>query len=424
MQKSKPKILFLGNNDNTMEGHAYSNYMSFPDVFDKRIVVETTYSDNVDIAILKHGSLLYKFERAKSKLIHYLWVFLRFGKIFKRVNVERGYEYFPEYIGISASRILKKCKGFVPDVIYVNWVKGFVNYKTLRELHKLTGAYIYIVMLDHTPMTGGCHYPVNCDEYTKQCRDCKAVNASGVSSFTLKSNVSALKNVPYSIIGTPSDIDLAKKSTIFKDAKYVSGVTVPTVEVFTKSESRKEFGIPDDAFVIILGAFAIDNFRKGFIFAKEAISTFTKTKSGIVILALGNIKEQDLFKDINAQVITPGYVSFSKMCMAYCASDCYLSTTLADSGPMMVNYAFALGIPTISFRVGIANTLIQHGINGYFADYMNSNSVEVCLDTFYNLDKNIRKYMSIACKLTIDEYRNQDSIPIQVYKETMKRLIK
>ena len=75
----------------------------------------------------------------------------------------------------------------------------------------------------------------------------------------------------------------------------------------------------------------------------------------------------------------------------------YLNSTIADSGPMMVNYSFAIGTPVVSFPVGIAMDLIVHKKTGYIADYKNSTNLANGIIYLHSLSQEDRIQMSKEC---------------------------
>lgn len=75
-------------------------------------------------------------------------------------------------------------------------------------------------------------------------------------------------------------------------------------------------------------------------------------------------KDIEVIKDIsiasNVNIIMPGFLSENELFEVYCAADVFMSTTIADSGPMMVNYSIACGTPVVSFPIGVAQDLVMH----------------------------------------------------------------
>ena len=156
------------------------------------------------------------------------------------------------------------------------------------------------------------------------------------------------------------------------------------------------------AFVIFIGASSLKDPRKGFQYSIDAINDFAKFHKHITLLCLGRHVD-NTFWDKSIKVITPGYLSFDEMCEAMCASDVFISSSVADSGPMTVNFAFALGLPTISFDIGIAHSLIVHKVTGYFAKYKDASSIMEGLVYISSMTDDERKAMGNRCMKRIND---------------------
>lgn len=421
----KIKALLLGYSDSTLAGHAFHGYQTMPDCYDKRVVLFRGSKENSDFVIYPKGSLKFKFLWRYRRYKFLLKSLFRYGELYK-VNSRRP-EYFfraNEDISESADSILKKCGDFVPEVIFVYWVSEFVSYKTLRELHKKTGAYIVIKFVDQAPLGGGCHYPVDCEQYKTGCQNCPALlSCKKVAAYNLNSKIEALKGVPHAIMATSADIAMAKQTVQFKDSVCFESARIPHVERYDKSLARSEFGIGEDEFVILLGAQNINDVRKGIKYGLDAIGLFTQDAKKVTVLALGKKSDCEIFKNINAKVLQPGFLDFSGMCKAYCASDCYLNTTIADSGPMMVNYALTLGVPTISFPIGIAQTMVIDGKTGYMAEYKNPVDMAEKLSQLYLMSEKERTQMKENSKILTNEISQRKSLDLQFYDYYIKNIL-
>ena len=95
--------------------------------------------------------------------------------------------------------------------------------------------------------------------------------------------------------------------------------------------------------------------------------------------------------------------------MAFCASDCFLSTTIADSGPMMVNFSIALGVPVVSFSIGVAQDIVLHKETGYIAEYMNSDDVANGIRYLSQLPESEKSVMMYNCKKVIDKWQKSST---------------
>lgn len=397
-------VLILCSHDGVLAGHAKFIYNMIPNKENKRIV---TY-------ISKYNKEPYAFHYSQSKF------FILYRKLKKSYFiVKRWFEYgepvaidknHSEYCFlhhddccVSAKAILKKCKGFIPDLIAIYWVADFISPKTIRDLHKITKAKILMCFVDEAPLAGGCHYHCDCDGYLNGCKFCPAL-ASGkkFAEKQMENRKQYLKGLPIILCGTPYDIEKALKTDTYAGCDYFKSIRLPKVTYFNREESRKKYGVDNSDFVIFIGASSLKDPRKGFQYSIDAINDFAKFHKHITLLCLGRHVD-NTFWDKSIKVITPGYLSFDEMCEAMCASDVFISSSVADSGPMTVNFAFALGLPTISFDIGIAHSLIVHKVTGYFAKYKDASSIMEGLVYISSMTDDERKAMGNRCMKRIND---------------------
>lgn len=311
--------------------------------------------------------------------------------------------------GISAKRILNKCP-FTPDVIYITWTSRFLTPKTVRELYDKTGAKMVFPMIDEA-ILAACHFPGNCRGYVNGCRDCH-----GVQRFKkLPRRIVQMKetywtDMPAEITGTRSDIQLCKEVSFLKHMDMKGIVLVPnTAPVYSKQESRAQFNIPDDDFVIFLGANNLLEKRKGLPVLVESVNKLVRLVKGgrrITFLIIGNLKGEFPYKvEPEVNMVIKNFLSKEDFLKAYYACDVYASPTLADSGPMMVNYAIACGRPVVAFPVGCAMDLVVKGKTGYMAKYGDSDDFANGLFSFYKMTaKELEAYESM-CKAHIAQFK-------------------
>ncbi|NLT02933.1 MAG: glycosyltransferase [Bacteroidales bacterium] len=288
------------------------------------------------------------------------------GNRIKEIN-PRYYYYNIELNIISARKILKMY-GAKPDIIDVSWVTDFISARTVNKLQRLTGAKIVYVMTDNAPITGGCHYPWACKGFTATCYPCPALQpGSHLAEKTLAKRKRYIK--PDMIItGTTSDCNRARVSTLFKEAIIVPSAQVrPNPYRFPKEAGRKRWAIDAHRYVVFCGASFINEERKGFHLLIEAINLMNQRGddlSTVTFLVAGS--EQLVFPP-NLDVRMVGKLDEEALFMAYDCSDLFVSPSLEDSGPMMMNYAFKAYLPVVCFPTGISLDLIEHKTNGYVA---------------------------------------------------------
>lgn len=408
--KKSIKILILGYHDHTAEGQSLSYY---------KVLKDAGYN-------VCHLSLFAGYNKEKEDNIKYyysfndkwgpgfLWFRIK-RKIFSFFNgviIKRKYNYF-NLSGIYAKNeksILKKI-GFIPDVILLGWVDYFISPKTIRDLYMQTEAKLVITMVDAHILGGGCHYPCDCKQYETGCLNCPAISKNRVAKSLYKDKFNYLKNIPFLLVGNNYDIERAKKVPFLKGKEFVSSIGTPVIPFsLTQKEARRKLCIEDDSFVILCGAASIKDERKGFRFIIDAVKDFCenmieKTKVKLVITGNGKYDQDNKFR--NLSVITPGYINLNLLFTYFYASDVFVSASLDDSGPMMINYSISCGVPVVSFPIGVACDLVLPGRTGYIAETGNAKSLSEGLSFFCQMSSEQRSEYSHNCLTLIDSLKKK-----------------
>lgn len=423
------KILLLGYDDKPLKGHVLSHYKMLPDEkFDKRLVVQMSLGEKKEYAFRVYPTNLVQKIRSNigksltrlKNIIQYRSFILKNKKRseFNFYGIEKRCDY-------SAQEILDKNPGFVPDVIALYWTAAFLNSMTIRDLHDLTGAQMLFVCVDEAYLTGGCHYPNDCEGYLHGCHDCPALSiGKKVATKQMADKLRYWEGMPKIVYGVMSDCLMAKASPIFKDAVTIAKVSVPEVTITDKYMARSKWKIGDNDFVMLLGANDIRSVRKGFKYAIEAINKLAEKKDNLCLFLLGH-KKVDSINGFgirkNVRIIAPGFLSLNDLFMAYCASDCHISPSLADSGPMMVNYSIACGIPVVSFNIGVARDIVMHKETGYIAKYKDSNDIANGLDWLYQQNEDSREQIRQRCLNIMEKFKKQSTYYDDVYDYIVNR---
>ncbi|QHV95270.1 glycosyltransferase [Spirosoma endbachense] len=267
---------------------------------------------------------------------------------------------------VSAQKILalipKK-----PDVIFIHWVTDFINAKIIHELHRLTKAKIYWLVIDNAPLTGGCHYPWTCDGYTRSCSSCPAIRADEYKWIAEKNLSFKKKYLPDDlclITFSQSDFVRAKQSSLFRDKHVLKLVGFVDEEKFTlgdKAAARRYFNVPADKTVLFFGASSLKEKRKGMQLLLDALTT--NPTDEFTLLIAGEFPT----KGLKGNVRNLGYLDEDELVIAYQAATVFICPSVEDSGPMMINQSLMCGTPVVAFDTGVAQDLVIFEQTGYRA---------------------------------------------------------
>lgn len=401
------KILVLCTHDSHLSGHGWYTSKRFEERGHEVCLITLDRCNSIDTENYFFDSISkWRYLNLRRFLYFHLDAFI-LHKIMKPDSLH-SFETTGLY-GISAKKILKKCP-FIPDIIYITWTARLLTPKAIRDLYDLTGAKMVFSMIDEA-LLAACHYPANCNEYINGCRDCPGVKHF---KFLPRRFVEMKKkywsDMPAEIRGTNYDLQLADKTSFLLHMNKKGFIAVPdTTPAISKNEARRFFGIGDTEYVIFAGANHILEKRKGFEILINAINILAgkkKSQRTITLLILGNLNGVFPYEiNENINLVKRDFLPIKDFFKAYYACDVHASPTLADSGPMMVNYSIACGRPVVAFPVGVAVDLVVTGKTGYLAEYGNVEDFAEGLLTFYNKNKCELEQYAIDCKSHISQFK-------------------
>ena len=263
--------------------------------------------------------------------------------------------------------------------------------------------------MDMAPLTGGCHYAWDCEGYKSSCENCPAIlnnSKKGMSKKILQNKVDIVSKMElYALMGSGWSMKQTQSSAIFKNTKiypFAVGIDENIFKPLSKTDLRKKYNIPLDKRVIYFAATKIFEKRKGYDYLIEALKKLSnhKAMSDVIVVIAGKSKYLDtLFKDFKIDYINIGYLNGnSALAEGYNLADVYLSPSIQDSGPMMVNEALMCGVPVIAFEMGVAVGLIKNGVHGYIAKLKDSNEFAKCILKFLDLTEEEVNKMSVNCR--------------------------
>ena len=413
------KILVLGYNDTPLQGHALSVYKYF------RLKTDTQFlcyvANNKEEGIISYYSANGR-GFSKLKYLYYRFNAKRYFLKNKNNKKEDTDEYCffnsSHYFPTNAQQILaKSCHN--PDLIIICWHDYFIAPKTIYDLYQLTKAKIVILMCDPYIVTGGCHYPNDCKRYQVDCKSCPALKDGSVAELLLEEKVKYLKDIPLTLVGTSYDLRRAEVSPFLSNKDRIRWCSIPSIPKVNKSktEARQELGIQEKDFVIIAGSASLKDKRKGFQYLYDSLQLFNeevRSNRNVTFLFLGENKGENFSFGDKIKVIRPGFLDTNGLVNAFYASDIFCSTSVDDSGPYMVNYSIACGVPVVSFPVGIAIDLVLHLKTGFLADYKSSESIKDGILAFYNMRDDEYKECSRNCLTLINKFNNEKSWEDQI----------
>lgn len=311
----------------------------------------------------------------------------------------------------STKRILKRVK-FKPDVVLVLFMTSFVSYKNLYEINKTTKAPIFVYMMDMAPITGGCHYAWDCKGYMENCGNCpglysKKYNDNTFQNFNFKKTYIDKTNI-IAISCTEHQNKQLFESSLFKSKekrKILLGINQEVFKPGSKAISRSFFNLPLNKKIILCGSISVTEKRKGF---NEFILALNELKNinpfiDVHILIAGNINDSNSI-DLPYEFTFLGRLDHVQLASAFQAVDFFVSPSIEDSGPMMINQSIMCGTPVVAFEMGVANDLVESFKTGYKAKINDVFDFAYGLNYLLTLTDNEYITLTDNCKSVANEH--------------------
>jgi len=290
------------------------------------------------------------------------------------LNTKYKYQYYQDinenadYFNIEH---IKSKINIVPDYIFILFDYRLLTTGSVKKLYDYYKVPIIWILVDMKPMTGGCSYSFDCTNYQIDCNPCPAISSSRHNGFackTLEKKIKNLKDVDLKIITSSLEQYVqVSSSAVFKNYKKYKFFFPNNSELFCiqdKSIARQKLGLDINKKIIFFGAASFEMPRKGFKFLKEALLSLAKDDcSNILLLVAGKIPE-DILNDIEIPKKMLGLVNMETLANAYQASDLFVCSSIADSGPTMVNQSIMCGTPVAAFEIGVCGDVIINGKTG------------------------------------------------------------
>lgn len=182
--------------------------------------------------------------------------------------------------------------GKLPLVVNLHWVTRWLDLPSFFNSLP-PGMPVIWTLHDLIPITGGCHYPGECDGFTKQCGDCpqqKRPRPHDATYNFFRTKARWYEKINLHFVGNSEwTTAQARRSALVKLARSVRtihyGMDVSQYQPVDKLAARKALRIPEGKFVV---GFACSDFhekRKGAELLLQALAAFPAGE--VVLLVLG-----------------------------------------------------------------------------------------------------------------------------------------
>ena len=254
------------------------------------------------------------------------------------------------------------------DIVNLHWVNdGFVDMKLLTYIKKP----IVWTMRDMWPMTGGCHYALECQNYKSGCGNCNQLTTKFDKDLSRFIHNRKRRHIPKNIklVGISRWLsNCAKESSLFKDfdVRMISNA-IKTEEFFAidKSIARNILGIDTPKKVILTGSSNSKDFYKGFNKFIEAVGTLDRAS---YFLCFFGVLNKSLIDELGFEYKSFGYLHDSvSLRLAYSCADVFVAPSIMEAFGKTIAESMACGTPVVCFDATGPRDIVSHQVNGYCA---------------------------------------------------------
>lgn len=264
------------------------------------------------------------------------------------------------------------------DVIHLHWInQGMLS---LGEIERIlaSGKKVVWTLHDMWSFTGICHHAAGCPHYEEGCGNCPYLAAPSPGDlshrvFQKKQAIYRKGNITF-VACSQWLKELADKSPLTRGHRVVAipnPIDTGTYTPEEKATAREELHLPRDKKIVLFAAAKASDPRKGMEYLFRAGEIMVRERSDLLFLIAGR-QGEEIAERLPLPSKNLGYVAPARMAALYRAADLYITPSLLENLPNTIMEAMACGTPCVGFNTGGIPEMIDHGVNGYVAEYKNA----------------------------------------------------
>ena len=328
-------------------------------------------------------------------------------------------QWFPDLMNLKIKHL---SADIIPDIINIHWTCGYLKIESIAKFKQP----LVWTLHDMWAFTGGCHYSLGCNRYTKSCGNCVQLDSQkeqDLSRWVWERKAKAWQNLNLTIV-TPSNwlAKVARESSLFKNypIKVIpNGIDIQKYKPIDRKIARKWLNLPVDKKLILSGAAKSSSKRKGIHLLEKALQNLSSYKDEVELITFGCLQTSEhnnekYQRDFKCHYMGNLHDDIS-LALIYAAADVFVTASIQDNLPNTVMEALACGTPCVAFDIGGIPDMIEHQVNGYLAqpfeieslvkgiDWIlsNNNPQKICdrarekVEQEFNLELQARRYSQL-----------------------------
>ena len=258
------------------------------------------------------------------------------------------------------------------DLVHLHWVNGLVGVRTLSKIKKP----VLWTLRDMWPITGGCHYSLDCTRFKKACGQCPQLGSArdrDLSRWVVRRKERTLPS-HMRVVGISHWLsECARQSTLFRKfpvATISNGVDTQGFTPLEKSHARQALGIGEDRKVLLVGAQNVASAYKGFDLFLEALGKLGR--KDVQVLLFGK-RTASFPKSLDIPTRNLGFLTdVDSLRAAYSAADVFVAPSRMEAFGKTLVEAMLCGTPVVGFDATGPKDIIEHRSTGYLAEPFNA----------------------------------------------------
>lgn len=259
------------------------------------------------------------------------------------------------------------------DIVHLHWIEGMISLDDIDNYLQSGGRVVW-TLHDMAPITGVCHFSLDCEGFSKTCAGCPQVRRLFNSAVRkrLESKVDLFDKHRDKLLFTAPSAWMKKTAENSRalGGREVALIPNPVSQLFfeePKGSWRRECGISAQSFVIALVAENLGNPVKRVEFLIKLLASSRFAQQSEITLLLVGASHQDFGKQ-PFQIVKTGSLSAHSLAEALSTANLLVSVSLAESAGMTIKEAAAMGIPSLILEGSGSSTTVAHGVTGLVAE--------------------------------------------------------
>ncbi len=332
---------------------------------------------------------------------------------------------------VPVSSYLPQIKEGAFDLIHFVFLQGMFNSRSIAEMAEALNVPVIVEAVDMSLLTGGCFYFSSCRRFMHGCGQCPALlfrSDNDLTSRNFQIKKQYLSNVRAAFLGNSWMCNHAMNAPVIENWLVRKKLITVNPDHFRPRDMdacRRYFGIETNFSTVIFAFANTREYRKGFTYMLEAITCFlsgltAQERASVMLLIVTNNKNDKRLAPLKEHCMLLNYLDYDGLANAYAAADIYLSPSVEDAGPSMINQSLSSGTPVVAFKVGVALDVIVDGETGYLAEIGDSSAFARNIGRLYRLTAAQRKACREQCrKFALEQFTYEKAVAVNesVYYE-------